>query len=104
MRALKLSYLNKIEEEVHKFLQDNVKHDFLKPDRELSLDLMVREAEILISANSDIKGLAESGNLRELHEKCRNIQDKVEADFLKVRDHLDRIIAQVEEKENEIYD
>lgn len=48
--------------------------------------------------------MAEKGDLKTLHEKCKAIADKVEADFLKVRDQIDRIVKQVEVKENEIYD
>lgn len=92
MRELKLTYLNKVEEETTKFLNERIKHDFLKPDRGLSLDLTVREAEILISASPEIKELAEKGNLKNLHAKCKTINDKVEADSLKFRDRIDRII------------
>ena len=49
------------------FLSEKIKHDFLKPDRALALDLTVKEAEILISANPDIRALANSGELSKLH-------------------------------------
>lgn len=104
MRELTLNYLDKVEEEVSKFVKDRIKHDFLKPDRELTLDLTVKEAEILITANPDVRAFADKGDLRALHEKCKSMQEKVDADFLKVRDLIDRIIQQVEEKENGIYD
>ena len=64
----------------------------MKPDRDLSLDLTVKEAELLISASPDIISLAESGNLKALLEKCRQLADTVETDFLKMRDSLQRII------------
>lgn len=104
MRQPKLSYLEKVQEEVHNFLKTNIKHDFLKPDRELTLDLTLREAEILASAGEDVKIMAEKGDLRNLHERFRIIKEQVEVDYLKVRDHIDRIIVSIEEKENELYD
>lgn len=104
MSELKMDYLEKVQEEVNKFLQDRIKHDFLKPDRELTLDLSMKEAEILITANPDVRAMAEKGDLKTLHDKCKSIQEKVDADYLKVRDLLDRITQQVEEKENEIYE
>lgn len=51
MRELKLTYLNKVQDETINFLNDRIKHDFLKPERELTLDLTVQEAEILATAN-----------------------------------------------------
>jgi hypothetical protein len=67
-------------------LKEKIKHDFLRPDRELALDLTVREAEVLISASPEVRAFADKGDLKSLHEKCKLIADKVEADFLKVRD------------------
>ena len=58
MRELKLSYLEKVQTETAAFLGERVKHDFLRPDRELTLDLTVREAEILISANEEVRALS----------------------------------------------
>ena len=91
MSELTLNYLDKVQQEVNNFLRDNIKHDFLKPDRELTLNLTVREAEILMTANPDVRALAEKGDLKSLHERFKSLQDKVDADFLKVRDPLDRI-------------
>ena len=54
MRELKLTYLNKVQEETNAFLQSRIKHHYMQPDRELSLDLTVREAEILIGANQEV--------------------------------------------------
>lgn len=67
MRELKLTYLDKVQDETNNFIQSRIKFDYLQPDRDLSLDLTVREAEILIAANQEVQSLAESGNLKELH-------------------------------------
>jgi hypothetical protein len=64
----------------------------MKPDKELTLDLTLREAEILASANMDIRAMAEKGDLKLLHEKFRILSDQVSSEYLKVRDHIDRII------------
>jgi hypothetical protein len=49
-----LTYLEKVQEEVNKFLKEKIKHDFLRPDRELALELTIKEAEILISASPEV--------------------------------------------------
>lgn len=61
MRDLKLSYLDKVQENTLEFLNQRVKHNFIQPDSELSLDLTVKEAEILIIANQEVRELAENG-------------------------------------------
>ena len=67
VRELKLPYLDKVQEETSKFLVSRIKIDFLQPDRDLSLDLTVREAEILIAANEEVRNLANNGGLKDLH-------------------------------------
>ena len=51
MSDLKLTYLDKVKEETEKFVQARIKHNFIRPDQALSLDLTVGDAELLISAN-----------------------------------------------------
>ena len=46
-----MTYLDKVKEETNNFLAQHVKYDFMKPDRELTLDLTVGEAELLMSAS-----------------------------------------------------
>jgi hypothetical protein len=60
---LKLSYLDKVSEETTNFLNERIKHDFLRPGKELTLDLTVKEAEILMTANEEVRELANKGEL-----------------------------------------
>lgn len=103
MRELKMSYLEKVQEETTNFLNERIKHDFLRPDKELTLDLSVHEAEILISANSEIREMAEKGDLQKLHANYNRLKDRVEAEYLVVREHIQKILHQIEEKENDLY-
>lgn len=61
MREIKLSYLDKVQENTIEFLGQRIKHNFIQPDSELSLDLTIKEAEILILANQEVRELAENG-------------------------------------------
>lgn len=92
MRDPRLTYLDKVREEINNFLSSRIRHNFLKPDKGLSLDLTIKEAEILASANDELKTFAENGDLRQLHERFSIIKDQVETDYLKVRDHIDRLV------------
>jgi hypothetical protein len=84
-------------------MQQNIKFDYLQPDKQLTLDLTVKEAELLISASDEVKGMAEKGDLIKLHERCKGIEDKVDSGYLKVKDQIDRIIQQIEDKEDDLY-
>ena len=88
MRELKLTYLDKVQAETANFLAERIKHDFLRPDRELTLDLTVREAEILISANEEVRTMADNGGLKELHNKYNALTGRVESEYFNVREQL----------------
>jgi hypothetical protein len=71
IRSAKLTYLEKVQEEVNKYLAVNIKHDYLRPDKALTLNLTIKEAELLTIANASIKEMADKGELKNLHERCR---------------------------------
>lgn len=103
MRELKLSYLEIVQKETNAFLNTHIKHDFLRPDRELSLDLTVKEAELLISANEEVRALADSGELRAIHNRYNDVRTRIETEYLVVREHLAKTLQIIESKENEIF-
>lgn len=100
MASPKMTYLEKIKVEVNSFLAEKIKHDYLNPDKSLTLNLTIKEAEILISAGSMVRDMANSGKLKALHDNCKVISEKAEGDYLTLRDLIDRIVQSVEEKEN----
>ncbi len=103
MRDLKLTYLEKVQQETTNFLNQRIKHDFLRPDRELTLDMTVREAELLMTANEEVRNLADSGELRKVHSRYQEAREKAELSTLNVRESLAKTLQIVESKENEIY-
>lgn len=63
----------------------------------------MQEAEILMTANEEIRALAEKGDLKNLHRNYDKLKSKVEVDYLTVREHIQKLLLQVEAKENDIY-
>jgi len=96
----KMTYLNQIQEETQRFMQERIKYNFLAPEKGLNLDLTVKDAEVLISASSRVRALAESGDLERIHKQCKELENRIEGDYLAVRNHIGKILVQVEEKEN----
>jgi len=103
MRQLKLSYLDKVQQEATAFLQERIKHDFLRPERELTLDLSIAEAELLASANESVRAQAESGALKEIHARFNNAQARAGSEYFAIREQLAKTLQIIEAKENEIY-
>jgi len=68
------------------------------------LNLSLREACTLASANDDIKKSARNGDLQKLLTKCAEIDNEVQTGYLKVMDALEDLIRQVERAEDEVYE
>ncbi len=75
----------------------------MRPDRGLTLDLSISEAELLASANESVRAQAESGALREIHERFNNAQARAGSEYFAVREQLAKTLQLIEAKENEIY-
>ena len=67
MSGLNLRYEGQVQDEINNFIGKNIKHDYLDNSRDLNLDMTLREAEFLFSANPQVKAMAESGELQKLH-------------------------------------
>lgn len=104
MSTPKLTYINKVEEETMRFLNERIKHNYLDPAKGLSLDILYRDAEILISASQNVRNLAETGELAKVQQKCIELEQRIEGDYLAVRNHIGKILIQIEQKENELVD
>jgi hypothetical protein len=96
--------LNKVEEEAMNFLKERVKHNYLNPTQGLNLDLTVQDLEVMMSASSKVRGLADSGELEKIYKQCVELENRIEGDYLAVRNHIGKILLQIEEKENALVD
>ena len=74
-----------------KYIMDKIKVDFFDPSRELTLNMTVKEAEIMMSASPDAVDMAEKGDLKTLHENYNSTCQQIEADFIKTKDLISRI-------------
>jgi hypothetical protein len=104
VREFALNYEEDVQRQILKYLEQNIKYDVMGGDRELNLDLTVKECEYLFSANDSVKAKAESGELALLHNKCAQLEEAVATGFLKVMDQLDRALQQITETEEEVYE
>jgi hypothetical protein len=54
---------------VSAYIQDKIKTHYIDPFKAVTLNMTIKEAEILMSANPDVRAMAEKGDLKALHEK-----------------------------------
>lgn len=97
-------YNDKVQDEILAFMGQKIKYDYLQGNRDVNLDLSVEEAAKLFNANDQIRSMAESGKLQELHKRCVDQAQAVEDGYIKVMDQLDRTLQQVCEAEQDIYE
>jgi len=63
MRALDYRYESDVQNTIDNFMSQNIKYDYLDGNREINLNMTLREAEFLFSANPHVRDMAESGEL-----------------------------------------
>lgn len=99
-----LRYEETIQNRINDFMGSAIKADYVKGSREINLDLTLREAEYLYTANDKVKQMAESGELQNLHKKCDELASSVDTAYIKAMDILNRTEHQINQAENDIYD
>ena len=92
-------HLGRVEEQINKFLAENVHNNLLNPNAGVNLQLTNLEAEILFSANDRVKEFAKSGEMANLHNKVDDLYTKIESFMVTIPDSLDRVRAGIVEKE-----
>ena len=66
-RELALSYEEESQQQIIKYLNHQIKQDYLHGSRDINLDLTISEASTLYQASDKIKEMADSGELSQLH-------------------------------------
>jgi len=56
----------------------------LHSEKGLNMDLTVGEAQLLFNANEKIRDMADSGELKALHERCAELSEIVDTTFKSV--------------------
>lgn len=101
---IKSTYRNKVEDEVMRYLNENLKHNYFNPDQELNLDMTVQEVEWQMGSTKALMGPAESGELKKMHEECLRTEKQLDAEMAENMEAIDDLLSQVNTHENAIYD
>ncbi len=104
MREQSLMYNDKVQDQILSFVGKTIKHDYIQGSRDINLDLTVTEAQKLYNANEKLRSMADAGSLQTLHKRCADQAKSVETGYIKVMDQLDRVVQQIQEAEQDIYE
>ena len=83
-------------------MKDNVKGNLFNGTDEVELSTTLGEAEVLFAANDNVNELAESGNLKQLHDNCNNLSEAAESSYINCKDRLMGLIGAGHNKEDEV--
>ena len=98
-----LRYLERVRKEVHSFIASNISHNYVTGEKDITLDSTLQEIEVLYNANPEVKAMAETGQLTEIHQKVHNLAESSKSEYKNIRDRLNNIVSAVQSKEDEIY-
>jgi len=104
MSHKRLRYAGKVRQETRRFLARHIGFNYFTGHRRIGLETTLEQAEIMYSANEDMRAQAATGELKSLHEECNSLGDKCEADYLASRDRIENLIQSIKTRENKIYE
>ena len=78
MRGPSHAYNTEVKNEILNFLASEIKHDYMQGSRDINLDLTLDEASKLYAAGSQLREMAESGELQKLHQNCVDLAKAVD--------------------------
>jgi hypothetical protein len=62
------------------------------------------EVEVLNSAGDNVKSLAQSGALSDIHQRCDSLKEASESQYINMRDKIEAIVQAIQTKEDEVYE
>jgi len=93
-----------VQDKLLEFLKEKVPHDYIEGNREITLDLSMKEVERLYNADQKLRDMAETGELQALHARCTELTNSIGSGYIKVFNSLDRTMQAICEAEQEVYD
>ena len=102
--SAKATYRNNVEEEVQRYLTEQIGTHYFGSKEGLSLNITVNEAELLMGSRKAFKKTSESGKLKEIHEKIEEYEAKLDKELGVNLEHLNTMMEQINAHENATYD
>lgn len=85
-------------------MDKSIPHNYFTGEGTVSMSATLGEAEVMYSANANVKNLASSGSLKDLHNRCSELNETSEQMHKSTKEKLWNIIYASQAKENEIYE
>jgi hypothetical protein len=95
-----MRYLDQVREQTQLFTKSKISHNYFTGEQDIPLTSTLEEIEVLNAANDEVKSMAASGALKQIHDKFASLQEQSEAEYIQTRDKIENIIAAVQSKED----
>lgn len=101
---INLRYLDKVTELTQEFMKKKINQNYFTGEGSVSMSATLSEVEVLNSAGENVKNLAQSGALKDIHERCDSLKEASESQYINMRDKIESIIQAIQTKEDDVYE
>jgi hypothetical protein len=86
------------------FINKKIDQNYFTGESSISMSATLSEVEVLHSAGENVKSLAQSGALGDIHSRCYALKEASESQYINMRDKIENIVQAIQTKEDEIYE
>ena len=86
------------------FINKKIDQNYFTGESSISMSATLSEVEVLHSAGENVKSLAQSGALGDIHSRCDALKEASESQYINMRDKIENIVQAIQTKEDEIYE
>ena len=83
-------------------MDSNISQNYFTGEKAVPMEATLGEVETLFSASPDVQALAQNGQLNGLHEKCSQLGEQSEIQYISMKDKIENIVKAAESKESDI--
>ena len=103
MSVENLRYLNQVKQEIQAFTNSQIPVNYFTGEKEMRMDATVQEAEVMFAANDNVRALANSGELQQLHQRVKSASEAAYSNYNSLRQRINTIVLATQAKEDEVY-
>lgn len=89
---INLRYLDKVKDITQQFMNKKIDQNYFTGEGSVSMSATLAEVETLNSAGDNVKSLAQSGALSDIHQRCDSLKEASESQYINMRDKIENII------------
>jgi hypothetical protein len=101
---INLRYLDTVKEITQAYMNKKIDQNYFTGEGNVSMSATLGEVEVLNSAGDNVKSLAKSGALSDIHQRCDSLKEASESSYINMRDKIEAIVQAIQTKEDDVYE